>query len=406
MNKFLITLLVALPFFSPYMIGGIHLPVIVGVIASLGLFLKAGNSEYFKMFCPLLVYLWTIPLLATMSISIPCDIESSIFPNTFIVFSIWLLAFNRAIDTQYALKVYKILVLLSVGLFFIQDISYMLVGRRPELYLNLGVFEYYYGGNISTYANNKSIAERSNSFFLEPAHFIQYVFPYFCYLLTQFLSTRKISKELVFVGSAILLSRSGNAFLLLGVVFIYLLLLYREISISLKLFLGSVVIFVTFIAMNYYSDSSFVTAITGRMDELSLDVNQFGGQSGFLRMYRGYFIYGKMDVINKIFGVAPGSFEYVSSQINLYGVRYEGDYVNGIQALLIRGGVIGTALFCCKIIYLIYKNSCNTSKYILVSMIGLFFVESVFLDYKMFLYLFLIYCFNKHLNKVKQFVSI
>lgn len=389
-------LLVSMNFFSLYLLGGIHLTIIIGLLGAILVFFRHISLSGLKTFSPLLVYLWTIPLLATMSTNLPCDVFKSLFPNVFIVFTIWLLCLNNSLNSRFLLKVYRFLVLGAVLFFFLQELSYFTTGRRPVFYFDLSFLEYYYGGSMSSFAMTNAVSSRSNSFFLEPSHFVQFIFPYFCFLLNEYLGNKKLNKEILLVGVALIMTRSGNAYLQILILMLFVFLSYNGVKKIQKIRVSLLVVGVIIAVFVYMPDNPIVQSITGRMDEFSMDVDQFGRQSGFLRMYRGYYIFGALDPINKLFGVAPDAFDYVSSQIHIAGIRYEGNYVNGVQGLLIRGGIIGAIIFLLTVVVKTFKTSCTTSKYILVGMLTLFFTENMFLDYKMFQYILLIYCYNRY----------
>ena len=94
LNTIPLALLVLMPFCAPYLLWGVHLPVLVGIIASVIIMIQKPSLEGWKHYSPLILYLWTIPFLFTMVSDIPCDIETSLLPNIFIVFSILLLSLN------------------------------------------------------------------------------------------------------------------------------------------------------------------------------------------------------------------------------------------------------------------------------------------------------------------------
>jgi hypothetical protein len=134
-----------------------------------------------------------------------------------------------------------------------------------------------------------------------------------------------------------------------------------------------------------------------------LEVDAHGQQSGFFRIWRGYFIYGSMDLLNQIFGASLGSVEYIASKVYILGINYEGTYMNGIQSLLITGGIVGTLLFFYYIVKL-YKSLNNSGRCIIVAMIVLFFIENMLYSPKMFLYILLAFCIShsSHTKSIPQ----
>ena len=96
-----------------------------------------------------------------------------------------------------------------------------MIGSRPTLYLPLEM--YYEGSDTTSFSESRSLMDRSSSFFLEPAHFAQYILPYFCIVSYNCLKHKTITKELLIMGFTLLLLQSGSGYLGLLIVFISVL---------------------------------------------------------------------------------------------------------------------------------------------------------------------------------------
>lgn len=389
LNSIIAFLLISLSLLSPYNVAGIYMPVLVATLVGVISFVRKPTA-FPQGYSPYLLYMLTIPALVSFLMDLPGDAFQNIFPKAVITYSIWLLALNKKLDSKKVLKYYKYLVYVSIVFFYIQETSYMLFHVRPTFYLSY--FENYYGVPTSEFAYSRATMDRSSSFFLEPAHFVQYIFPYLCIVLCKCLEKKKLSKECLFIAFTIIFSRSGCGYFCLMALTLYFVIVYDGFHIVTKFLIASAIVVAIYSAVIFFSDNEIVSFIMGRMDEFSMSVEETGRQSGFLRMYRGYFIYDDLDVFNKIFGVGAGSLSYLAEHFIMYGVRYEGDYMNGVQSLLNKGGIIGTVLFVFVYLRKQFILSNQAAKCILVGMVALFFIENMLFDYKMFHYVLLAYC--------------
>lgn len=365
------------------------MPVIFATMVGLIEFVREPHA-FPKGYLPYFLYILVVPALVSFLMGLPGDGIQNLFPKSVILFSIWLLALNKKLDCNKVLLFYKCLVYVSISFFYIQEISYILFHARPTLYL--GFLENYYGVSTAEFAYGRATMDRSSSFFLEPAHFVQYIFPYLCIVLCKCLERKKISKECLFIGLTIIFSRSGCGYFCLAALTLYFVIIYEDFHVITKILIALVIFLVIYSATVYFADNEIVSFIMGRMDEFSLSVDEYGRQSGFLRMYRGYYIYGELDFFNKIFGVGAGTLSYLADHFIMYGVNYEGDYMNGMQSLLNKGGIVGTIIFVFVYLRKQFAISNQTAKCVYVGMIALFFLENMLFDYKMFQYVLLAYC--------------
>ena len=382
-------LLISLNFFSPYNIAGIHMPTIIATIIGLICFIQK-PSTLPKGYSPYLLYMLIVPTTTSILMNLPGDIFQNIFPKSIILFSIWLLALNKKLDCNKVLQFYKYLVYAAILLFYIQEFSYTIFHIRPTIYLSF--LENYYGVSTKEFAYSRATMDRSSSFFLEPAHFVQYIFPYFCIVLCNSLKKKKISKELLFIGLTITLVRSGCGYFCMAALLLYFILIYDGFHFMTKVIISLFIVLGIYLTMTFCTNNEIVSFIMGRMDEFSLSVNESGRQSGFLRMYRGYYIYDNLDVFNKIFGVGAGTLSFLADHFIMSGINYEGDYMNGVQSILNKGGIIGTMLFVFVYLRKQFSVSNQTANCIYVVMLALFFIENMLFDYKMFQYVLLAYC--------------
>lgn len=396
MKKLIPFLCVFAYFMSPYRLGGHEMPEIMGILSLLFVIMNRPSVSFDKRYMFYMSYMWVIPPLCALECGIPGNYLVAVIPVALILTSCYLCILLPSVDKGRVLYYYRMLVYVAVSFFIIQELSVALLGYRPTMYIPF-LEMYYKGSDAASFAASRAEMERSSSFFLEPSHFAQYILPYFCIILSKYVSSRKGLFEVLFMTAIILILRAGIGYVTLLTIgsFFFIksdyLKLYQRIIIVLAGFLGF--LFLTTV----YANTEFVSDILDRTSEFSMEVNAHGKQSGFIRIWRGYFIYGAMDLINQIFGVGISGLEYVCNAIFIPGCRYEGTYMNGIQSLLVTGGLVGCCLFL-NFIFSLIKKLDITGQCILVAMLTIFFMEHMLYTQKMFLYILLACCFVKDIK--------
>lgn len=400
MVKKIIAFLCAFMYFaSPYQIANHALPEIIGLIAIL---LAIPQQKKYKMpekYGAYFIYMLLIPPLVTLGQGLPGNYVASFIPIALIFYTLFFIIVFPQLDSRSFLSIYKFFVWVSVAFFVIQEISFSLTGWRPTVYLPLDMcYDEFSSGSFGDMVSSSS---RSPSFFLEPAHFIQYIFPYYCLIAVEAIQNKKSIIEFLILTIVVFVTQSGSGFLALLALTIFLLFANNSITLRKKIFASFFISCGASIVFYFFGASDFVMALLERTKEFSFEVEKFGAQSGFLRMWRGYFIYGSLSGLSQLFGVAVGSFEYVSSRVFIDNVNYTGAYMNGIQTLLVGGGIFGTLLFF-RFIFHYYKKSCISGKAILITMIAFFLVEHMYYTPKMCLCLLTAYCMNQYYSKEKE----
>lgn len=384
---------------SPYRLVGIELPelLFLSIVLTQLFFLSKSTKIYLPIeYRCFMIYMWFIPPVMSHIVGHPCSMMDSMTPIALILYSLYLAILLPNVNVFQVLKYYKILVYVAVCFFLIQEICVNTIGFRPTFYLSF-LDSYYDGGTMTDFAASRSEMSRSSSFFLEPSHFVQYIIPYVCIVTCEAMKYKKITKELCLVLLVVLWSKSGVGYLELLVSFVFLFLAFWKQPIITKILLAGVFVAAGAFVSIYFSSNPFVANILERTNEFSMSVEAHGAQSGFIRIWRGYFIFLAGETLNIIFGTANAAIEYVSLQVYIPGVRYEGGYLNGIQSLLVGGGIVGTVFFFAYI-RRIYKSFTMTGKCIIVAMICCFFLENMLFTPKMFLYILIAYSISKSEN--------
>ena len=309
--------------------------------------------------------------------------------HSFLIFSL----FFVIKDFDYLYRSYKILVLISLSLFFAQELSYSLTGVRisgliPFLPLN---------STFSNFDNTFSFREfvtkvyRSSSFFSEPAHFAQFILPF----LPLSLYLEKGKKRVLYILLtivALFLLKSGNGIIGLSAFFISFFIYYaRTLSFLRKILILFFIALISAFGAKYIVNSDIGQKYMNRSEEVVSVSDDADDASGFVRIYLGYFIYGDYNLVEKIIGI--NNFTQLQSKIssNKYGYLLDGVlYFNTIQHFLLKAGIIGLIFF---LLWLkgIYKGNNICGKSIVLLFFVLSFVSSIYLTPTMILYLLLGY---------------
>lgn len=384
MKKVIAFLCVFMYFASPYRLFGHAVPEIIGFLAVLLELIRSRKAGVLTGYGAFALYMLFIPPIVSLAIGLPGDYLASFIPVNLLFYTIAFLILLPNLDMDLVLKYYKVLVYIAVGFFFCQELSFLITGSRPTLYLPLEM--YYEDSTMGDFAESRATMDRSSSFFLEPAHFAQYILPYYCMLAYGALKNKQFSAEFFICTVALLLLRSGCGYIGLLAIFVAVLFIKGLVSSKVKIAMIVMLSLGVLVVAIFLINNPVVVELISRIDEIStLEVTASGAQSGFLRIWRGYFIYGALSPISKIFGVGVGSVEYVSNLVFIPGSRYEGAYMNGIQNLLVTGGIIGTCLFA-RFIHKVYRKVSYEGRLILVCMISIFFIDHMLFTPKMFLF--------------------
>ena len=313
---------------------------------------------------------------------------SSLFQLSILrVFLTYLLFFD-VVPKDYLIKVYRFVGFVCLSFFFIQEIfaltGFRISGIAKFLPLALSV------DNVADYYSSVLEWNRSASFFSEPAYYAQMMLPLLCVEL--FYDKHKYHYFYALgIVLSLLLSKSGNALFglaVVGISFFVYLLNSRPTGKNLLLII-SFVIFSVFGSIMFLK-SSAGDEVLGRQDQLSQDATS--GQSGFIRIFRGYYVYEELSFFQKTTGVYNA--EVIQDKINKCRVAYtfkKGDMsFNLVQNVLIRTGLIGTIIFLFFWIgMLMSSNACGKS--IMLVFFLLSFIEALYFKDLMTLYLVLAY---------------
>ena len=283
-------------------------------------------------------------------------------------------------------KYYRIIAIIAIIFFYIQELSYHILGNRV-----LGIFSFLPISMSKSIDLVSILAEssRSSSFFSEPAHLAQFLLPLFC---IEVFARRKNIPIVIFLGLTLLLSFSGNAIWGVAVVGIsYIISVMKGRNIATKLKVAFLVIPAILGLLYIYVNSEMGQKTMSRSETLSTDyINSRGAShSSYLRIFRGFAVYDNYGTIEKIIGNDNGNYFYNSartSEAALFFKDQNDTYINTFQSFLLYSGIVGVVFFI-LIFGEIWKKSYGGGRVSLLVFYALSVVAALYLTDTMALYL-------------------
>lgn len=379
--------IVLLPLFQCYNFFGISAGKILMLLFFLFLLFfgkrKRIVSNNLKLF---LIYAFTIPQLVALITG-----NTANFVGSFITLGLFVLCLCLSlpyIDFDIFKKYYRSVILLAVGVFVLQEISALVVGKRFSALIPF--FTLYNDIPASQFAAKIASEDRSCSLFVEPSHFAQYLAPFLAISLCEMSKKHKLFDSMsIIVSLVLLLLRSGNGLIMLAVIWI-VHLIFVEIKTWKKIIIViPAATIALLIAIPRLAATDQGQEILERQETMAVD---YAGdsRSATIRLYRGFFVYSEAPLIVKALGVGLGGADDVIDHSAFNWMFYNEHYLNNASGLLISYGVVGTILFLLFLFTL--RNKKEKGVYTaLGAFIVLCFMESFMFDTRMLLYLCVIY---------------
>lgn len=307
-------------------------------------------------------------------------------PLRLFLFSINLWLATALVDIELLKRYYGYAVAICCSYFILQEITYNLTGSRISGLTTL--VPTIYGAISEKYVAIQTRVPRSAAFFLEPSYFAQYLFPYI--VINIFSKQKSTFKKAIAVSFIMFLIKSGNGTILLllvwGIWFVFSSIkTYIKISVATLMLLGLVGI--------YFIDPTIFESLFSRTSELHATAYLNLGDSetsGFIRFFRGYYLYNDMPLFNKLFGSTSDA---VVAAMNASPFLWNRDqFMNGVQTLLIYNGLFVCFLYF-RHIFLFFKGTLNQKEVValVAGFIFLMFSESYYLCSRALLTMLFIY---------------
>ncbi len=336
-----------------------------------------------------------------ISVIISSTSTASLFqPSLIRIFLVYLMFFD-VMDLKYTVKSYKLFGILIISFFYLQEISFYLTGVRISgifqfLPLNTGV------DDVKSYYDYVVHAERSASFFSEPAHFVQALLPLLCIELF-YDKTKRHALYAVLIIVALLLTKSGTALFGMAAVLVYYYICLLRRKKGPKQYVGvALVLLLSGATAVIYTKSEMGQGLLERQNQLSVD-DHGSAMSGFRRIYRGYFVYDVYSPFEKITGLYNGErvAEKIKQSVVAYDFEDDDQYFNAVHNILLRTGVIGALIF---IIFIIFewKGNNECGKALLLALIVLMFISAIYLTDAMALFVVLSDMLKKSISNYNE----
>ena len=310
--------------------------------------------------------------------------------------------FNKEIALPLFLRIYRWTVFVNILFFIFQECLYTISGYRV-----LGILTWLpstIGGedfDVSQYEELSMHAERSSAFFSEPAHFVQFMLPLLVIELFYVGDKKAYIRSFIYLLTLLALS-SGNALLgisIIGLFFITKLLkqFHPVIGIFTILFFVAGVVF----TVNKVLKTEYGEKLMDRSEEL--DSNSVQVSSGFLRIFRGYYIWDEMTGFEKTIGLnSETKLEEKIRQCSVAATFKDNDrYMNAAQSFLISTGYIGTLIFLLFLISL-WRHNNLAGRCCIAIYVALSFIASIYFTYTMVLYLLVAFLMKKETSTPKM----
>ena len=149
------------------------------------------------------------------------------------------------------------------------------------------------------YIDNTLMQERVSGFFLEPSYLAQYLFPFVAIKL--FSGSKRDFRDAILFTFILILVRSGNGVFVLAIIW-GIWFWHSDFANGRKVIYT--VLLVLMMGVFSFVAPQLVESLLSRADELNFTkVEAYDWyHSGFIRFYRGYYLYADIPLMNKLFG--------------------------------------------------------------------------------------------------------
>lgn len=373
------------PFIEPYAIsdGGTALYRLF-MLFNIFLFWYKGNRSLYMTtrYKRFFIYALTIPTIIAVLSGYTTGIIGSYF--SIILFSLNLFLVVPVANTEYIVKYYRIAVVICIGVFVAQEVAFIITGSRFMALIPF-LHSIYAGVDISSFVARMSNEGRSCSLFLEPSHFAHFLLPYLAIVLGELHDKRKLfNKEALILSIVLLFLRSGNGLLVMAIIWV-VAILFSSIKRAVKYtMIIPLSLFMAVYGFSAFSNTEMGQSVLERTEELNTDITEIN--SGFIRVWRGYYVFEDQTSVVKLLGVGYGGVgDAVHNSRNQWMFKSNNDtYVNNIQSFLISYGIIGSFLYLLFLFEILSKRRFAASLLVL-TFFSLCFLDNFFCSAKMLL---------------------
>ena len=288
---------------------------------------------------------------------------------------IYLLYYSTS-DTKSIFKIYSVFVYVLVAIYFFQWAIH-LFGMRINFKLPLPFSDSYYMCNRIVFG----MEDLPTSLFSERAHFCEYILPFITICLFKKNKVKSDYAKAIFMSLIAISTISGNGIIGVAIVWALYLFFFNSFKATKKAFVAfvgfGVIIIAYFILMSIPSFYEMFNI---------LFVNRSGTGSSYTkaayRIYRGFDLFAKLPLKQKLFGVGFGHMELFSRIYNIksvYDKSAEYEFFNAIAQVMLYFGLFGLALFGLSVFFL-FVNKSHLTRALIIVFIALAFSSQFLLQ--------------------------
>lgn len=384
------------PILQTYGWGRYDFTFIITIFLSIIWIIFYNGAKYIrpKWFSIYLFYYLFVQIISATSVS-------SLIPLGWLrIFLVYGLFFSE-IKYSLFIKYYSKITIICLGFWLIQYFSFLVFGIKiPGIFTFLPIALDI--SDLSVFLENLyGVESRSSSFFSEPALFAQYLFPILIVLLFKN-QWRNNWLYICIIIFCLLLLKSGNA--LIGLSIVLAGFFYWKFRNANNLKKVTLIIFIPIaiiVGGYYYFNSEIGQSTLERQDQLNSNLSSVrSGQSGFIRIYRGYYVYEDLPFYRQIIGANNSDLiKEAIKESSVSNMFIDGDfYFNTFQTVLIRTGMIGLiiiSIFFGKL----YIRATPVGKTSLFTLFILGFISSMYFTELMFIYISLAFYNRKKISR-------
>lgn len=259
----------------------------------------------------------------------------------------------------WAIELYNKMSILMCVIVLIQKLIFIISGSTTPWVINSSIFptiyateDYFKGGYEMTISMS---GYRPSALFTEPAMFAQFVSPCLALMLLD-RTKAKNWKQIILISFSTLIAQSANGTIYIIVIWMYYfagelyqLILSRQNKVrkntTLLLLFGAMVVP---LLIGFGIEKSGGLANLALVDRLIEIFDVRGVSSGSMRVLRGWIIFSKLQLGEKIIGIENGTIvEYLENNPNivpLFEKAWNG-YMSGLSSIFISAGIVGGDFF-------------------------------------------------------------
>lgn len=314
-------------------------------------------------------------------------------PVTFVLFLMFLCMYLNDIKGDRFLYWYRKVAYGSIIFYVIQLLVYYTLGVSISgIFFSLPVNII---DDVSYLVESKSQEFRFSSFFSEPSHFAIFLTPLLMLEVLYYNDKKHLLRACVLMF-CLLLTQSGSALVGIGTTLVLICYFYIRNNKAARIvkYIPIAVISVGVVGFYFFS-SAMGASLIARTSEFQDEAGLLS--SGFVRVVRGYIVFGEYNIFEKIFGL--NNTDALLQVINQRGLSqlftYNLDgtpslFFNSVHYILLETGILGVFLY---ILFLksVYNKSSIFSKVIVIQFVAFSFISQMYFNDFMLFYIVLAY---------------